>query len=49
VDVGTNRSGGTLLKLVHHGFHPGDFAFQAMGQGWKNMGAGIKRVLATIS
>ena len=44
----TQASGGTLLKLVHHGFHPDDFAFKAMGQGWMKMGAGIERVLGTI-
>ena len=41
-------AGGTLLKLVHHGFHPDDFAFKVMGQGWMKMGAGIERVLGTI-
>lgn len=40
--------GGTLLKLVHHGFHPDDFAFKVMGQGWMKMGTGIERVLGTI-
>lgn len=40
--------GGTVLKLVHHGFQADDFAYQAMGQGWKKMGAGIARVLATV-
>lgn len=39
------ESGGTLLKLVHHGFHADDFAYKAMGQGWQRMGAGIERVL----
>lgn len=38
-------SGATKLKLVHHGFHPDDFAYKAMGQGWNRMGAGIGRVL----
>lgn len=37
--------GGTLLKLVHHGFHPDDFAFKAMGQGWMSMGSRIEQVL----
>ncbi len=41
-------SGGTMLKLVHHGFHADDFAYHAMGQGWKKMGAGIERVLKTL-
>lgn len=40
---------GTLLKLVHHGFHSDDFAFKMMGQGWRGMGVGIQRVLATLS
>ena len=26
-------SGATTLKLVHHGFHPDDFAYRVMGQG----------------
>ncbi len=37
--------GGTRLKLVHHGFHPDDFAFKAMGQGWKGKGVDIERVM----
>ena len=37
--------GGTVLKLVHHGFHPDDFAFKMMGQGWRSMGVKIERVL----
>jgi len=41
--------GGTLLKLVHHGFHPDDFGFKMMGQGWRSKGAAIERVLAGIS
>jgi uncharacterized protein YndB with AHSA1/START domain len=40
---------GTLLKLVHHGFHPDDFAFKIMGQGWSNKGSAIQRALATLS
>jgi uncharacterized protein YndB with AHSA1/START domain len=40
---------GTLLKLVHHGFHPDDFAFKMMGQGWMTKGAAIERALATLS
>jgi uncharacterized protein YndB with AHSA1/START domain len=30
-------TGGTLLHLVHHGFQPGDYAFEIMGQGWRSM------------
>jgi uncharacterized protein YndB with AHSA1/START domain len=30
-------AGGTLLNLVHHGFHPDDYAFKIMGQGWRSM------------
>jgi uncharacterized protein YndB with AHSA1/START domain len=41
-------AGGTLLKLVHHGFHPDDFAFRVMGQGWNSKGVAIERVLGTI-
>jgi uncharacterized protein YndB with AHSA1/START domain len=41
-------AGGTLLKLVHHGFHPDDFAFNAMGQGWIKMGSRIEQVLGAI-
>jgi uncharacterized protein YndB with AHSA1/START domain len=33
----TPTSSGTLLNLVHSGFDPNDFAFQAMGNGWRNM------------
>jgi uncharacterized protein YndB with AHSA1/START domain len=40
-----SSAGGTLLKLVHHGFQPDDFAYKAMGQGWQRMGAGIRGVL----
>ena len=29
--------GGTLLHLSHSGFEPTSFAYQAMGQGWRNM------------
>jgi uncharacterized protein YndB with AHSA1/START domain len=43
-----SASGGTLLKLVHHGFHPDDFAYKMMGQGWNTKGAAIERVLATL-
>lgn len=38
--------GGTLLKLVHHGFHPDDFAFKMMGMGWKGKGPAIEQALA---
>ncbi len=41
-------SGGTVLRLVHHGFHPDDFAFKMMGQGWNSKGAAIERVLGTM-
>ncbi|HEX4019552.1 MAG TPA: SRPBCC domain-containing protein [Acidobacteriaceae bacterium] len=40
---------GTRLTLVHHGFHPEDFAFRMMGQGWKTKGADIERALATMA
>ena len=40
------ENGGTKLTLVHHGFHPDDFAYRAMGEGWKGAGAGINRVAA---
>jgi uncharacterized protein YndB with AHSA1/START domain len=40
--------GATLLKLVHHGFHPDDFAYKALGQGWNTKGAAIERVLETF-
>jgi uncharacterized protein YndB with AHSA1/START domain len=43
-----SADGGTVLRLVHHGFHPDDFAFKAMGQGWNSKGASIASVLATI-
>lgn len=36
---------GTLLKLIHHGFHPDDFAYKMMGQGWRSKGAAIERAL----
>jgi uncharacterized protein YndB with AHSA1/START domain len=42
-------SGGTVLKLVHHGFHPDDFAFKMMGQGWNSKGAAIEQVLASLN
>ena len=42
----TSADGVTLLKLVHHGFHPDDFAYKMMGQGWRTMGGRIERVLA---
>lgn len=45
----TPSNGGTLLNLVHHGFTPGDYAYQAMGQGWKRMGEGISRALLTLA
>jgi uncharacterized protein YndB with AHSA1/START domain len=38
--------GGTLLKLVHYGFHADDFAYKVMGQGWRGKGASIDRVAA---
>jgi uncharacterized protein YndB with AHSA1/START domain len=37
--------GGTLLKLVHHGFHADDFALKMMGQGWKTKGPAIERAV----
>jgi uncharacterized protein YndB with AHSA1/START domain len=30
-------TGGTKLNLVHFGFRPDDYAFQIMGQGWRQM------------
>jgi len=30
-------AGGTKLNLVHFGFEPGDYAFQIMSGGWKQM------------
>lgn len=41
-------TGGTKLNLVHAGFEPNDFAFQAMGQGWRSMAIveRISRILA---
>lgn len=42
------EDGGTVLKLVHHGFQAGDYAYQVMGQGWNRMGAGITRVLDAL-
>jgi uncharacterized protein YndB with AHSA1/START domain len=36
--------GGTLLKLVHYGFHPDDFAYKMMGDGWRKKGEAIDRV-----
>lgn len=30
-------TGGTKLSLVHFGFRPDDYAFQIMGQGWRQM------------
>jgi uncharacterized protein YndB with AHSA1/START domain len=41
-------SGGTLLKLNHHGFNANDFAYTAMGQGWQRMVTAEKmtRILA---
>jgi hypothetical protein len=41
--------GGTLLQLVHHGFHPDDFAFKMMGMGWKSKGAAIEQALAGVA
>ena len=42
-------TGGTLLHLVHDGFHPDDYAFQIMGQGWRSMVTAekITRILAS--
>jgi uncharacterized protein YndB with AHSA1/START domain len=40
--------GGTLLKLVHHGFQPDDFGFHAMSQGWKGKGAAISSALSEL-
>jgi uncharacterized protein YndB with AHSA1/START domain len=45
----SREDGGTNLKLVHHGFHPDDFAFRVMSQGWKGMGAGISRAIASLT
>jgi hypothetical protein len=39
---------GTLLKLVHHGFHADDFAFKVMGQGWSSKGEAIDRAAAQL-
>jgi uncharacterized protein YndB with AHSA1/START domain len=44
-----SADGGTLLKLVHHGFHADDFAYKMMGQGWMSKGAAIERALAAAS
>jgi len=41
--------GGTLLKLVHHGFHPDDGAFAMLNHGWRSKGPGIEKALAAIS
>lgn len=30
-------TGGTKLNLAHFGFQPDDYAFQIMGQGWRQM------------
>jgi len=38
---------GTHLKLVHHGFHPDDFGFKAMGQGWRTKGQAIDSAAAS--
>jgi uncharacterized protein YndB with AHSA1/START domain len=43
-----SASGGTVMKLVHHGFQPDDFAFKMMRQGWNSKGAAIERVLRTM-
>jgi uncharacterized protein YndB with AHSA1/START domain len=40
---------GTLLKLVHHGFHAEDFAYKVMGQGWNSKGEAIERALAAAA
>jgi uncharacterized protein YndB with AHSA1/START domain len=40
--------GGTLLRLVHHGFHTDDFAFRPMSQGWNSKGAAIEKILAEL-
>jgi uncharacterized protein YndB with AHSA1/START domain len=44
-------TGGTLLNLSHTGFQPTDFAFQAMGQGWRSMlsAAKMSRILEAAS
>lgn len=44
-------TGGTLLHLVHEGFHPTDYAFQIMGQGWRKMCTAEKmsRILESAS
>jgi uncharacterized protein YndB with AHSA1/START domain len=44
-------TGGTLLNLAHRGFQPDDYAFQIMGQGWRNMVTAekITRILAGAS
>ena len=42
-------NGGTLLRLVHDGFRPGDFALHALGSGWKGKGAEISRASAASS
>lgn len=41
--------GGTLLKMVHDGFHADDFAFKAMSQGWKGKGPAIELAAAAAS
>jgi uncharacterized protein YndB with AHSA1/START domain len=35
-------TGGTLLHLSHSGFEPTCFAYQLMGQGWRNMNPDAK-------
>ena len=40
--------GGTILRLVHSGFHPEDFALKAMGQGWNSMGPRIEKIVAAL-
>jgi uncharacterized protein YndB with AHSA1/START domain len=46
--LASTTTGGTKLHLVHYGFQPNDFAFQAMGQGWRSMVTAEKmsRILA---
>lgn len=36
------EGGGAKLTLVHHGFHPDDFAYKMMGMGWKGKGPAIE-------
>jgi uncharacterized protein YndB with AHSA1/START domain len=47
--IAPDDHGGTLLKLVHHGFHLDDFAFKMMGMGWKSKGPAIEQALAAVA